>query len=148
MAPRMCGVRLRAAHFLNAPRHFYLQAFYRAAPIFPSVAATDGFRRIGQHDGRCTEQSIRQHHLEVGQKTMNTLPATGGDRPDEAGYSSSSACTCPRCNGSAYRIHRRFVDLLMSMFITVSRYRCRSMDCGWEGNLRVKRHRLLVRGPW
>jgi hypothetical protein len=36
----------------------------------------------------------------------------------------------------------------MSMFVTVSRYRCRSMDCGWEGNLRVKRHPLLVQGPW
>lgn len=78
--------------------------------------------------------------------TMNTLPAAGGDRP--IGYSSSPRCTCPRCNGSAYRVPRRLVDLLLSMFITVSRYRCRSMDCGWEGNVRVKRHPLLVQGPW
>lgn len=79
---------------------------------------------------------------------MNALHAAGGDRHDTAGYSSSPQYTCPRCNGSAYRVHRRFVDLLISMFITVSRYRCRSSDCGWEGNLRVKQHPLLVRGPW
>lgn len=79
---------------------------------------------------------------------MNTLPATGGDSLRETGYSSSPGHTCPRCNGAAYRVPRRFVDLLMSTFMTVSRYRCRSMDCGWEGNLRVKRHPFLVRGPW
>jgi hypothetical protein len=32
------------------------------------------------------------------------------------------------------------------MFMTVSRYRCHSMECGWEGNLRVKRHALLMSG--
>lgn len=78
---------------------------------------------------------------------MNTLPAAGSDRSDEAGYT-TSGCTCPRCKGPAIHIPRRFVDLLMSMFISVNRYRCRSKDCGWEGNVRVKRHPLLVRGPW
>ena len=77
---------------------------------------------------------------------MNTLPAAGEFRP-EAGYS-SPGCTCPRCNGPAIRIPRRWVDLLMSAFISVNRYRCPSTACGWEGNLRVKRHPLLVRGPW
>jgi hypothetical protein len=38
------------------------------------------------------------------------------------------------------------------MFITVSRFRCsstdcNSTDCGWEGNLRVKRHPWLMQGP-
>jgi hypothetical protein len=77
---------------------------------------------------------------------MNTLPAAGEFRP-EAGYS-SPGCTCPRCKGPAIRIPRRWVDLLMSAFISVNRYRCPSTECGWEGNLRVKRHPLLVRGPW
>jgi len=36
----------------------------------------------------------------------------------------------------------------VSMFMTVSRYRCRSTDCGWEGNLRMKRRPLLIQGPW
>ena len=78
---------------------------------------------------------------------MNTLPAASGERPDEAGYT-IPGYTCPRCNGHAIRIPRRFVDLLISMFISVNRYRCRSKDCGWEGNVRVKRHPMLVRGPW
>ena len=78
--------------------------------------------------------------------TMNTLPAAG-DRPDEAGYS-SPGCACPRCNGPATRVPRRLVDLIMSAFVAVSRFRCKSKDCGWEGNVRVKRHPLLVRGPW
>ena len=71
----------------------------------------------------------------------------GSGRPDDTGYT-SLGCACPRCNGPATRISRRHVDLVMSMFITVSRYRCRSMDCGWEGNLRAKRRPLLIRGPW
>ena len=78
---------------------------------------------------------------------MNTFPITNGDRPDKSGYS-SSGCSCPRCRGPAIRVPRRFVDLLTSMFITVSRFRCKSKDCGWEGNVRVKRHPLLLRGPW
>jgi len=36
----------------------------------------------------------------------------------------------------------------MSIVTPVRRYHCRSMDCGWEGNLRVKRHPLLMRGLW
>jgi len=78
-------------------------------------------------------------------KSMNTLNAAGGGHPDQAGYS-SPGCTCPHCNAPATRVPRRLVDLLLSMFVTVSRYRCRSMDYGWEGNLRVKRHPLLMSG--
>ncbi len=77
---------------------------------------------------------------------MNASSNGGSNRPD-VGYS-GPGCTCPRCHGPATRIPRRFVDLLMSMFISVSRFRCNSKDCGWKGNVRVKRHPLLVRGPW
>jgi len=73
--------------------------------------------------------------------------ANGSGRPAAVGYS-SSGCTCPRCNGAAARVPRRLADLLLSMVMTVNRYRCRSVDCGWEGNLRVKRHALLIKGPW
>jgi len=45
---------------------------------------------------------------------------------------------CPLCHGTMNRIPRRFVDLVLSMFIPVRRYRCRSFDCDWEGNLRTK----------
>ena len=55
---------------------------------------------------------------------------------------------CPCCNAYAVRIRRRLVDLILSAFVTVNRYRCSSDACGWEGNLRVKRHPMLMRGPW
>jgi hypothetical protein len=45
---------------------------------------------------------------------------------------------CPVCNASTHRIPRRFIDLLRSIFMPVRRYRCQSMKCTWEGNLRVK----------
>jgi len=43
---------------------------------------------------------------------------------------------CPRCQGNVFRVPRRFVDLLICMFVPVRRFRCRSMSCRWEGNLR------------
>jgi hypothetical protein len=45
---------------------------------------------------------------------------------------------CPVCNASTHRIPRRFIDWLLSIFTPVRRYRCQSMKCTWEGNLRVK----------
>ena len=77
---------------------------------------------------------------------MKAPTSRGTDRPEYVSYSSPGG-TCPRCNGAATRVPRRLVDLLASMFIPVSRYRCRSMDCGWVGNLRAKRHALLIQGP-
>lgn len=40
---------------------------------------------------------------------------------------------CPVCNGTTYRVSRRFIDLIFSLFFLVHRYRCRSMRCDWEG---------------
>lgn len=45
---------------------------------------------------------------------------------------------CPRCRSPVYRIKRRFIDLVISLFAKVHRHRCRSRNCGWEGNFRVK----------
>ena len=44
---------------------------------------------------------------------------------------------CPRCHSPAYRVPRRFVDVLLSAFVAMRRYRCTAMGCSWEGNLRV-----------
>lgn len=46
---------------------------------------------------------------------------------------------CPRCHQVAYRIPRRFIDVLLSQFVPVWRYRCATMGCSWEGNLRPPR---------
>lgn len=78
---------------------------------------------------------------------MSPAPDTGSNRPQVVSYS-SPGCTCPRCKGPAVRIPRRLTDLLLSIFVTVGRFRCVSEDCGWEGRMRVRRHPLLVQGPW
>jgi hypothetical protein len=79
---------------------------------------------------------------------MKALPSACTDRSDHAGHAAYGGPTCPRCNGSVYRVPRRSVDVLMGLFVRVRRYRCHSDSCGWEGNLRVKRKPLLIRGPW
>jgi hypothetical protein len=45
------------------------------------------------------------------------------------------------------RIARRPIDRLISVVWPQHRYRCRVMDCGWEGNLRVERGRKPERYP-
>lgn len=42
---------------------------------------------------------------------------------------------CPRCNAVAFRVHRRWVDKLTSLFRPVRRFRCQEFRCGWEGNV-------------
>lgn len=45
---------------------------------------------------------------------------------------------CPVCHGTTNRIPRGFLDLLISLFTPVQRYRCRTFGCEWEGIIRVK----------
>ena len=63
---------------------------------------------------------------------MNTILPT-------AHSAASYGPNCPLCNSSTNRIPRRFIDLLLSIFIPLRRYRCRAMRCCWEGNLRNPR---------
>ena len=44
---------------------------------------------------------------------------------------------CPRCRSPVYRVPRRWLDVLMSIFQPVRRYHCRSLLCSWKGNLRA-----------
>jgi predicted RNA-binding Zn-ribbon protein involved in translation (DUF1610 family) len=46
---------------------------------------------------------------------------------------------CPKCGGSVQRIRRRWIDRLASAVVGLHRYRCHSLVCGWEGNLRRRR---------
>jgi hypothetical protein len=47
---------------------------------------------------------------------------------------------CPQCGGSdVERIRRRFIDRLISLISLQRRFRCRSIDCEWEGNLSARR---------
>jgi len=42
---------------------------------------------------------------------------------------------CPRCRAEAYRVRRRLIDRILSLVRPQYRFRCSSMDCGWQGNL-------------
>lgn len=65
---------------------------------------------------------------------MNAVSSavTGGTRKTTSKYQ------CPRCTGSVSRIKRRTLDLLISNFSPVYRFRCHCYDCGWEGRLPAK----------
>lgn len=76
---------------------------------------------------------------------MSASAGVDSHRMAPQGYS-SPVCTCPRCSGPSTRVHRRLIDLIVSMFVTVSRFRCNSKDCGWKGNVRARRHPLLMQG--
>ena len=43
---------------------------------------------------------------------------------------------CPRCEGQVFRVPRHSFDFIISRFVPVRRYRCRSNECGWEGRQR------------
>jgi len=47
---------------------------------------------------------------------------------------------CPRCGSGLHRVHRRWYDRLLDLYVPVRRYQCEDPDCRWRG-LRVKRSR-------
>lgn len=61
------------------------------------------------------------------------LLKTGAERPV-----ARRVLTCPLCQGAVHHIPRRWIDRLLSIVMPVSRYRCATMRCQWEGNLRGK----------
>ncbi|MCB2007799.1 MAG: hypothetical protein R3E92_20460 [Burkholderiaceae bacterium] len=66
-------------------------------------------------------------------------------RPDRSLSGAAHAATarpvvgCPSCGAPTIRIWRRPSDRLLSVFVPVSRHRCESHDCRWEGNVRSVR---------
>jgi len=59
--------------------------------------------------------------------------ATGGDRQAKSEHQ------CPRCVGPVFRLPHRPLDLFISNFLPVRRFRCNWHCCGWEGRLRLKK---------
>lgn len=147
-------------HDMRTPRSLGTAGLANAvsalSPVSPETGspAAPRWLHVWHHDSRhdlfTQRESLREHHrgaTKTRNETMNAADSVDKAHPDYADYSDQK-CVCPRCNGKVYRISRRAVDLLLSMFTSLSRYRCRSMECGWEGNLRSKRHLLLINGPW
>lgn len=45
---------------------------------------------------------------------------------------------CPQCRNLTHRVHRRLIDMVINLFSPIYRYRCTSMECDWEGNIRKR----------
>jgi hypothetical protein len=46
---------------------------------------------------------------------------------------SQTVLRCPRCGGGVHRVHRRWGDRIVSLFVPVRRYRCSNRECRWCG---------------
>jgi hypothetical protein len=100
------------------------------------TAAGDGATAAvpARRPGRNAMSPLRQ----AADRAMTTScapPTTGTSRAGADGAAPPTR-TCPRCNGSVYRVPRRVVDRLLSVFVAVRRHRCDEIGCHWEGNLR------------
>jgi hypothetical protein len=56
---------------------------------------------------------------------------------DGSRYSAVGLAPCPQCRGDLFRIRRRLIDRMLSLFVPVQRYSCQRFSCKWEGNLRA-----------
>ena len=54
------------------------------------------------------------------------------------------AHACPQCAGPTVRVARRWWHRVLSWWMPVKRFRCRSFACGWDGVLLG----TSGRGPW
>ena len=43
---------------------------------------------------------------------------------------------CPRCGYEMFRVKRRVIDLLLTIFTPVHCFRCANLGCGYECNLK------------
>ncbi len=74
-------------------------------------------------------------HTRLTRPAMNATIQHGESGVSETGHAVGNPA-CPECQGATYRVHRRYIDLLGSLFNPVRRYRCISLACSWEGNLK------------
>lgn len=69
---------------------------------------------------------------------MSTISTTSDGKAGKYAGRGHARRTCPRCNGTAYRVPRRFVDVCLSLVYPVHRFRCDANGCDWEGNMRAR----------
>ncbi len=66
---------------------------------------------------------------------------------DGSPYSAVGLAPCPKCSGDLFRIRRRLIDRVKSLFVPVQRYSCQRFSCKWEGNLPATRSDSPSSGP-
>ena len=90
-------------------------------PIHPLITAAERRASIifGEGAERVSSSAFVEQHLGVG----DCFPVL-----------------CPRCGGTTRRVHRKPIDRILSVFVTVWRFRCLDKACGWEDPVRMKPH--------
>jgi hypothetical protein len=68
---------------------------------------------------------------------LTTRPARPQPVSGSSGHVFSVASErCPACGDIVSRIPRRPIDRILSVFVSMRRYRCPNVLCVWEGNVR------------
>ena len=62
-------------------------------------------------------------------------------------YSRAGTRACPQCKSDLFRVPRRPIDRLTSLFVPVRRFRCQFFSCHWEGNLPAARKDFAATDP-
>lgn len=58
----------------------------------------------------------------------------------QSGAAPSTAYACPNCGQRRLiQISRRKIDHMLGLFVGLRRYRCKNLECRWEGNLMLSR---------
>jgi hypothetical protein len=114
----------------------------KCAVAKPPAGGKDSLDR--EHPGRCmmsayaiSSRCAMDRRLARASVLPEAWPAAGSFSRARSMYRSHDR-ECPRCGGPAYRVQRRAIDRLISLFLPRRRFRCGSMGCGWEGNLPLR----------
>jgi len=63
-------------------------------------------------------------------------PGQDSSSSNNAGGKTKVTSACPQCGQHRLvPVARRWADRLIGLFVSVRRFRCRNMECRWEGNL-------------
>jgi hypothetical protein len=88
--------------------------------------AVRGVSRFNINNGQ------RRHIVQESLPSSGPIPATAPKAKRTAKITSA----CPQCGQHRLvPISRRGVDRLFGLFVSLRRFRCKNLECGWEGNL-------------
>ncbi len=67
---------------------------------------------------------------------QDSPPGQASSMSSKAGGKTKVTSACPQCGQHRLvPVTRRWVDRLVGLFVSLRRFRCKNMECRWEGNL-------------